>query len=347
MSSSQNSLQSEPNSDNLPSLERMDEMFRGFMSTQAIYVAAKLEVAEHLKNGAKTCEELAVEMGVNKNALYHLMHLWSYIGIVAVDENNTYHLTSLGSYLQADAPNSMRGTVLSVAETYNAWGNLSYSIQTGKPAFEKTFQMSVYEYFAQNAEANAHFNQWMIETVRTEIMPMLTLHDFSNVKTVVDVGGNIGMLSSMILKQYPHLQAILFDQAHVVSGAKQILESAEVATRCQIIVGNFFDSVPSGGDRYLLSRILSNWDDAKALSILKNCRAAMNPDAKLLIIDNMVPSKEKSISFSRNSLYLLITFGQIPRTRDEYYDLLFKAGFQSPKLIETENFFPMIEAVVT
>jgi hypothetical protein len=221
MSSSQpNSPQSGQNSDNLPPLERVGDMFYGFMFTQAIYVAAKLEVAEHLKNGAKTCEELATEMGVNRNAFYHLMHLWSHIGIVAVDENNTYHLTSLGSYLQADTPNSMRGTILSVAETYQAWGNLLYSIQTGKPAFNKTFQMSVYEYFAQNAEANTHFNQWMTEGIRKEIMPMLTTHDFSNVKTFVDVGGNIGMLTSMILKQYPHLQAILFDQAHVVSGAK-------------------------------------------------------------------------------------------------------------------------------
>jgi hypothetical protein len=126
-----------------------------------------------------------------------------------------------------------------------------------------------------------------------------------------------------------------------------MLESAVVATRCQIIACNFFDSVPTGGDRYLLSRILSNWDDAQALNILKNCRAAMNPHAKLLIIDNMLPNKDVSISFSRNSLYLLVTFGQVPRTQDEYYDLLFKAGFQSPKLIQTENFFPLIEAVPT
>jgi SAM-dependent methyltransferase len=326
---------------------RLPKMLYGFVVSQALYVTTKLGVAEQLSQGGKSCEALATELNVNLKALCQLMHLLTKAGIVKRDKKANYKLTSFGSRLRADTPDSLRGTVLSVAEIYSAWGNLLYSIQTGKGAFDDIFQMSLYDYLHQNAEANTHFNRWMEETTREWIIPTLNMCDLSHVKTVVDVGGSTGMLTAMILKQYPHLQALLFDQAHVVSGARKILESAQVATRCQVIGGSFFESVPSGGDLYIVSRVLLNWDDAQALKILKNCRAVMGQSAKLLIMDFVLPNKGASAYELVGSLQILVLGGgRIMRTEDEYYELLSKADFHSPQLIKTGGMISFIEAAV-
>ncbi len=327
---------------------RLQKMLSGFYVAQTIYATTKLGLAEHLNDSAKSCETLASEMDLDVNSLIYLMRLLTKLDIVSVDKNGNYKLTALGSYLRANNPNSIRGTILSLADmAAPAWGNLSYSIKTGKAAFDNTFQMSFYEYLDQNAEANTHFNQWMEETTREWIIPTLDMWDLSKIKTVVDVGGNTGMLSAMILNEYPNLQGILFDQEYVVSDAVKLLESAGVADRCQVIGGNFFESVPTGGDLYIISRVLLNWDDAHALKILKNCRAAMTPSAKLLIIDFVLANKGENTFSLMTNLHLLVLSGRLMRTEDEYYELLDKAGFQSPRLIKTGGMLSFIEAVPT
>jgi precorrin-6B methylase 2 len=325
---------------------RLQKMLFGFYTAQAIYATTKLGLADHLNNDAKSCEELATEMGVDVKVLLHLMYLLTNLGIVAVDKNGYYKLTSLGSYLRSNSPNSLRGTIISQADiAAPAWGNLLYSIKTGNAAFDNTFQMSMYEHLNQNTDANINFNLWMKETNREVIIPTLELCDLSKVKTVVDVGGGTGMLTALILKKYSNLQAILFDQEHVVSGAGKVLESADVADRCQVIGGNFFESVPAGGDLYVISRVIPNWDDTHALQIIQNCRAAMAPLAKLLIIDFVLPNKKMTTFSLLSSLHTLVLNGRLMRTEDEYYDLLSKAGFQSPQLIKTISGISLIEAV--
>jgi precorrin-6B methylase 2 len=327
---------------------RLQKMLSGFYVAQTISATAKLGLADHLNDSAKSCEMLASEMDVDEKSLIYLMRLLTKLGIVTVDKNGNYKLTALGSYLRANNPNSLRGTILSLVDTVApAWGNLSYSIKTGKAAFDDTFQMTMYEYLDQNAEANTHFNQWMVETAREGIIPTLDMCDLSKVETVVDVGGSTGMLSAMILKEYPKLHGILFDQKYVVSDAEKLLESAGVADRCQVIGGDFFESVPTGGDLYIISRVLLNWDDEHALKILKNCRAAMAPSAKLLIIDFVLANKGANTLSLITTLHLLVLGGRLMRTENEYYELLSKADFQSPKLIKTGGMLSFIEAMPT
>jgi precorrin-6B methylase 2 len=347
MSSNQSDLSQSENlsSQDLPPPEaKAAEAFEGFQVTQAIYVAAKLGLAEYLKDGAKSDEQLAIEMGVNIKAFAHLMRLLVHFGIVTVDNNNNYQLTPIGSLLRTDNPDSLLGSVLSLAEIYQAWGNLLHSIQTGKAAFNETFQMSLYEYLDKNTEANAHFNLWMKETSRDWLIPALDAYDFSNIKTFVDVGGHIGALTAEILMRYPNLQAILYDQYRAVSKADKILAAVDVADRCQVVDGDFFKFVPTGGELYLISRVLLNWDDTDALQILKNCRAAMQPPAKLLIMDFVLPNHEESAADLLSSLHSLVLCGRLLRTEDEYYHLLSEAGFQTPKLINTEGPISFIEA---
>jgi len=325
--------------------DKLQEAFNGFQLTQAIYVTAKLGLAEHLHNNAKSCEELATDMGANANVLQHFMQLLLTLGIVTKDKDSNYQLTQLGSMLCSDAPNSVLGSVLSMAETYQAWGNLLYSVQTGKAAFDHTFHKNFYEYLGQNAEANANFNRWMEETTRDWLLPALETYNFSKFTHFVDVGGSTGVLTTAILTKYPNLHATIFDQTHVVNDAEKILKSAGVSDRCQIIGGDFFESIPSEGDLYIISRVLLNWDDDHALKILKNCHTAMGRSAKLLIMDFVLPNQDMTASDLLSSLHLLVLGGRLLRTEDEYYALLSKAGFQSPRLIQTGDIISFIEAV--
>lgn len=326
--------------------ERVLELFYGFNVTQIIYVTAKLGLANRLNNSAKTCEELAVELGVNAKVLHHIMRFLIYLGFVTVDKNQIYQLTPFGSYLRSDTPNSLVGTALSVGSLhYPTWENLWHSLQTGKAAFDQTFKMGIYDYLAQNSEANTYFNQWIEEITRDRNLPILSEYDFSSIGHFVDVGGGTGILTAAVLKQHSHLQATLFEQPHVISEANKLLNEAGVSERCQIVEGDFFDSIPEGGDLYILSRVLLNWDDDNALTILKNCRAAMSPPAKLLIMDFVLPNQDETIHEVSLSLALLLLFDRLLRTEDEYYGLISKAGFQSPKIVKrgTINF---IEATV-
>ncbi len=325
--------------------KRVQEAFSGYQLTQAIYVAAKLGIADNLYKSAKSCEELAAGMGTDTNALRQLLQLLNTFGIIAKDSANKFKLTDLGSLLRSDAPNSILGIVLSTNETYKAWGNLLYSVQTGKAAFDQTFQMSMYEYLSNNAEANANFNQWMEKSTKDWLLPALETYNFSNFTHFVDVGGSTGSLTAAILAKHPNLRATIFDQAHVVANAENALKSAGVSDRCQIIDGDFFESIPAKGDLYIISRVLLNWDDDNALKILRNCCAAMAGSAKLLIMDFVLPNKETTASELLSSLHLLVLGGRLMRTEDEYYALLSKAGFQSPKLIQTEWEISFIEAV--
>lgn len=324
--------------------EKVEEALNGYQLTQVICVTAKLGLADHIKNNSKSFEELVADMGANANVLRHFMQLLLTFGIVAKDENANYQLTPLGSLLRSDNPNSVLATVLSTTETYEAWGNLLHSVQTGKPAFDETFKMSTYEYFAQNAEANANFNQWMEETTRDWLLPALETYNFSKFNHFVDIGGNTGLLTTAILTKYPNLQATIFDQAHVVIGAEKRVESAGVKDRCEIMSGDFFESIPAKGDLYIISRVLLNWDDDHALKILSNCHVTMGSSAKLLIMDFVLPNQDITASKLLTSLHLLVLGGRLMRTEDEFYALLSKAGFQSSKLIQTKGMISFIEA---
>jgi len=322
-------------------------VFLGLALAQSLYVTAKLGLPDILHKGAKSCSELAAEMSVNELCLLQLLRLLTKLGFVSVDKNDNYQLTPLGLRLCSDTPNSLRGTVLSTGSLlYPAWGNLLHSIQTGNAAFDRSFGMSMYEYLTQNSEANSSFNLWMKETTKEWIVPVLKTYDFSKVRNLVDVGGGSGFQTAMILQKHPQLQAILFDREEVVSEANQEMSSASVASRCQVRCGDFFDSVPPGGDLYLISRVLLNWDDERALQILNNCRYAMTNSAKLLIMDFILPNKGVSLGQLLSSINLLVLGGKTMRTESEYYQLLEKAGFQSPKLIKTKGMIDYIEAVL-
>jgi len=184
----------------------------------------------------------------------------------------------------------------------------------------------------------------MKETTRKWLLPVLEAYDFSEVKTLVDVGGGIGTLTAVILNANPKMQAILFDREDVVVGAQRVLEGAGVADRCQIVGGNFFDAVLPDGDLYLISRVLLNWDDTDAIKILTNCYQAMTVKDRLLVVDFMLPKGKMSPFIGLTSLNLFILGGTFMRTEDEFYNLLSSGGFKVTNTIQTTGPVSAIEA---
>lgn len=321
------------------------EMMYGFKISQALFVAAKLEIADILSDGSKTADELAKAAGVNSQGIYHLMRMLVSVGVFSLEENNKFRLNSLGKHLLTGTSDSLRGTVMAMGdELYQGWGNLLYGIKTGETAFEHTFKMSFYSYLQQNSEAAVNFNEWMKETTREWLLPVIEAYDFSEVKKLVDVGGGIGTLTAIILKANPKMQAILFDREDVVVDASPVLQVAGVADRCQIVGGSFFDAVPSGGDLYLLSRVLLNWDDSHAITILKNCYQAMTAKDRLMIVDFMLPEGKMSPFIGMGSLTLFVIGGTFMRTKDEFDNLVSSAGFKVTNLIETKGPVSVLEA---
>jgi ubiquinone/menaquinone biosynthesis C-methylase UbiE len=321
------------------------EMMYGFTISQALFVAAKLGIADILSDSSKTADELAKAAGVNSHGIYHLMRMLVSVGVFSLEDNEKFCLNSLGKYLLTGTSDSLRGTVMAVGdEIYQAWGNLIYGIKTGKTAFNHTFNRDFYSYLKQDSEASVNFNEWMKETTREWLLPVLEAYDFSEVKTLVDVGGGIGTLTAVILNANPKMQAILFDREDVVVGAQRVLEGAGVADRCQIVGGNFFDAVLPDGDLYLISRVLLNWDDTDAIKILTNCYQAMTVKDRLVVVDFMLPKGQMSPFIGLSSLNVFIMGGTFMRTEDEFYNLLSSAGFKVTNTIKTRGPVSAIEA---
>ena len=321
------------------------EMMYGYQKSQALFVAAKLGIADILSNGSKTADELAKATGVNSRGIYHLMRMLISVGVFSREDNDKFQLNPIGKHLLTGTSDSLRATVMVMGdEIYQAWGNLLYGIKTGKTAFNHTFNRDVYSYLKQDSEASVNFNEWMKETTREWLLPVLEAYDFSEVKTLVDVGGGIGTLTAVILNANPKMQAILFDREDVVVDAERVLEGAGVADRCQIVGGNFFDAVLPGGDLYLISRVLVNWDDTDAIKILTNCYQAMTVRDRLVVVDFMLPKGKMSPFIGLTSLNLFILAGTFMRTEDEFYNLLSSAGFKVTNTFKTTGPVSAIEA---
>ncbi len=205
--------------------------------------------------------------------------------------------------------------------------------------------MEYFQYLAQNPETSNIFNNGMTASQTRAYNVVSAAFDFKGIGTVADVGGGYGMLMTDILKANPQLRGILFDQPHVIAGAEQSIKAAGLAERCQLVGGDFFESVVTGADVYILSAIIHNWDDNHSLTIFKNCQRAMAENGKLLILEMVIPSGNEPHVGKFLDVQMLLTIGGRERTETEYRALLAKAGFKVTKITPTLSQFSVIEAV--
>jgi hypothetical protein len=273
------------------------------------------------------------------------------LGVVAEEADGRVSLTPLGTPLRAGVPGSVRDHVRFLAGEWfwRSWGDLLYSVRTGQTAFEHQFGMQVFEYLGHHPEAGAIHHAFFTAMARLTSAPLVAAYDYARFGTIVDVGGNVGSLLSAILQAHPGGRGILFDLPYVVTGAASVLSEAGVVDRCAVVGGDFFESVPSGGDAYILKYIIHDWDDERAMSILTRCREAMGPGATLLIIEQVLPERLEAGAVAWQSArldlqMLVLTSGGRERTESDFRQLLADAGFELRRVVPTQSPFSILEA---
>src|SRR6266849_3301190 len=318
-------------------------MISGYRTTQALYVAAKLGIADHLVNGPKSAEELAKEVGANSKALFRLMRYLAALDVFTQAESGKFGLAPLGKLLGTDNPESMRySAIFGGEENYKATGNLLHSVRTGETAFNHLYGKGHFEWMANNTDASSTFNKAMAQSLRRLAKNPVESYDYSGRRLVVDVGGGRGDLISSVLVANPTMEGVLFDLPQGSAEARSLLKSKGVEDRCHINTGSFFDSIPAGGDVYVLSRILHDWPDDKAATILANCRKAIKQDGILLIRDSVLTDHDE-LGSQIDLTMMIMTSGE-ERTESEWRTLLQAAGFTLSKVHRKEGQLDLIES---
>lgn len=320
-----------------PSLrEKIANLLIGSVVTQLVYVAAKLGIYDLLVQGPMTATEVCAKTGANPRAMDTILRALAALEILSVDDNGRYSPTAVGHVLK-----SFHGHALLLGEEYyRATGNLMHTALTGERGFDQIFGMDFYEYMTRNTDAGARFNQVMIMSAPSRYADVPAAFDFSRARTLVDVGGGHGGLTSIVLRANPALRAVLFDAPGVIAGARSYLETQGLAARCDLIGGDFFDSVPADGDIYMMSSVITNWDDADAERILHNCRVAMPPAADLVLVENAILRGRKLNASTVVAAVAALTIqGSIVRTEAEYRALLERVGFRVER-VQALNYEP-------
>jgi O-methyltransferase/methyltransferase family protein len=323
------------------------QLIMGFRSSQMIYVAAKLAIADRLEGRPQTADELASAVGAEPRALYRLMRALASIGIFAETEEKRFELTPVGRLLQSSAAGSLRSTALVYGDDvfWSTYGRMLHSVQTGRPAFDQCHGEPLFRYLETHPATAALFHDAMSGFSEQETSAILAAYDFSDFAHVVDVGGGHGALVAALLGAHAHLRAVVFDLELAARGAQELLSEAGLAGRTTVTAGDFFRAIPAGGDLYLLKSVLHNWDDAAAVNILRNCRAAMAGHAKLLVIERVIPAApgpSEAILFDIN---MLVVLGGQERTQQEYAELFRAADLVLTRVIATRSPMSLVEGV--
>lgn len=233
--------------------EAMLQMIDGFRITQAIYVAAKLGIADLLEDGQKHCDELAAKTNIKSDNIYRLLRCLSSLGIFSETDDKCFQLTSRGAYLQSNVPHSLHTMALVKGELiYPLWNNLLHSIKTGETGSQYLYDMDFYEYCQEKSGVPKLFDEWMTAETEIEKEAIVEAYDFSSIKTIVDVGGGEGRLLAAILQKNPNLKGILLEMPHLIKAASNLLEQNGVRERCELKDTNILKSIPTGGDIFLL-----------------------------------------------------------------------------------------------
>jgi hypothetical protein len=321
------------------------DVMQSFVSSFAVIAAAELGIADALAGGPRTADELAEAIDAHAPSVGRLLRVLTPAGVVAEVEGGRFGLTPMGASLQTGGAAAV-GAALQLLTRFllPAFTETPYCIRTGKPAFERVFGEPLYEYLESHPEDDALFGQTM-RVLGAVAGPITDAYDFSGVRTLVDVGGGQGWRMIDVLKARPQTRGIIFDRPNVVEQARRTLAEAGVGERCDVVGGSFFDSVPPGGDCYLLSGVIANWDDAAARTILRNTREAMPADARLLLFEPVLPAGPEPHITKVLDLLMLVLLGGQARTESELADLLGAAGLRLVRVLPTQSPFAIVEAI--
>lgn len=325
-------------------------MINGSWLSQACYVMARLGVPDLLAAGARSAEELATRTGTHAPSLRRLLNALCTVDLCAQRGDGTFELTPLGALLRSDHPSSLNAWAQHWGgSSWAAWGNLLHSIRTGQGTRELLVGTAGFTHLDRNPEAAAIFNRAMVQLTRLAALEVVKAYDFSG-KKVMDVGGGYGELLAQVLIGYPTATGVLFDMEHAISKAREAFTARGLAARCELVVGDFFAGIPSVADVYMLKSVIHDWPDERAITILQACRGAMRPDAKLLLIERMMPPRldasAQNESLARSDLHMLVALGARERAPAEFEVLLQASGLRTLRVIDTGGDYQIIEAAL-
>jgi SAM-dependent methyltransferase len=330
----------------------LTQLSMAMRASQALFVAAELGLADLIARGAHTSVALAHHTNANADAIRRLLRALCALGVFVEGQDDHFSLTEIGESLRSDASDSYRAAVLFLAGRlrWNIWADLLGSVRTGRSSPERNLGMHIFDYYATD-HAEAEIQDEAMEAMSSAASEaVLAAYDFSLFKHIVDVGGGTGRLLAAILSKHPNLRGTLLDLPHVVGRASAVASASCVRSQMTIAGGSFFDAVPEGADAYILKQVLHDWDDPRALQILKACRAAMRPGAVLLIMERVLPEKAEpgasTLAFLTDLEMLVCTPGGRERTAKKFEDLLQSAGFSLNMIAPTSSILSIIEAEV-
>jgi len=331
----------------LPPHAQLIQMASAYWISRVVYAAARLGLADQLAAGPRSAAELAAPTRTHAPSLHRLMRTLASLGLLTEGDAQRFALTPLGEALKAGAPGSARATLLTFGSPWftAAFEQIMHSLETGRTGFEKANGMPIFDYLGQHPEAASLFSETMVGFHGAEPAAVAEAYDFSAFKTVVDVGGATGNMMAAILSRHAGPRGVLFDRPHVVAEAPALLKARGVEPRVSIEAGDFFQTVPAGGDAYLLSHVIHDWNEDQCLTILGHCRKAMKPDGRLLIVEMVLPDGDTPHPGKVLDMVMLVVPGGQERTEAEYVPLLRNAGFRFTRVVPTQSAVSVVEAV--
>ncbi len=331
----------------LPPQATIIELIGGVWAARAVAALARLRIPDQLAQRPRTAAELAPAIGAHRDALYRLLRGLASIGVLAKDAEGRFSLTPLGNCLRSDIPGSMRAAIVSELDTahWESWGQLDHCIRTGQPAFSKVFGTTPWDYYAtRNPDDGRLFSENMTAMSSTEFDAILAVYSFDGARRIVDVGGAHGAFLATVLAKVPQARGVLFDQPQVVELAGPTLEQLGVADRVERVGGDFFESVPQGGDLYLLKHILHDWNDEECVRILRCVRKAMAPAARVIVAEFPISEDNHSPFASLLDINMLVMLTGKERTPEEYAELFSRADLKLTSVTPTEAPTAVLEA---
>lgn len=342
-------MQTHPVSHELPPEAHIQSLLSGFLVTQMLAVSARLGIADRLADGPRHHQELAEELQISPPALYRLLRALASHGVFAEDTTapGRFGLTPVAELLRTDAPGSQRvWAMLHGSEWFwNSVGHMTHSIRTGSPAFQDLHGTGTFQYFASQPHHGELFFAAMNQVTELILPALLATYDFSPFRHAIDIGGGLGSLLAAVLRDQPHMKGTLYDLPYMTESARAYLAGQGLGERCEVVAGDFFDRVPATGDLHLLKWIIHDWDDGQATAILRNCRKAIEPDGRLLLIEQVVAEGNTPCAGKMMDIVMLLMEQGRERRKDEFAALFAAAGFRLNRCLPLLGPWSAIEAI--
>jgi hypothetical protein len=329
-------------------LERLQNIAGGYVAASAINAIVRLNIADLLAAGEQDVSQLAKQTHTNEDALYRVLRLLSGMEIFSEVRDRVFANNDASNALRTDAEDSQRAMVDFISDPFHfrMYADMVPIIKDGRTAPEHVLNKQCFDLFKDDPDEQRRFDDAMTSmSVRTAPV-VVKSYDFSGIETLVDVAGGHAVLLTSILKEYASMKGILFDLPHVVTGAEKRIAELGLSSRCATVGGDFFKSVPTG-DAYIMKHIIHDWDDQRAIAILKNCHAAMSKSGarKLLLVEMILAGRNEMHPSKFLDIEMLMLPGGRERTEAEYAELLKKSGFSLARVVRTQSPHCIIEAV--